>query len=75
MWCCFFFFSFIAKIDKIVAGQLKVTLILDDPAGNSYVQSLTDDGTIDDNLTIIKYIRTFDQNDELGLNDMKTENY
>lgn len=50
------------------------TLILDDPAGNSYLQNVyaPDD---DPELTIDHYERTFEQNDELGLNDMKTEGY
>lgn len=54
---------------------MKATLILDDPAGNSYVQALTDDDSLDNQLTIVKYDRSFDQNEELGLNDIKTENY
>lgn len=56
-------------------GKRKVTIILDDPAGNSYVQTLTDDRSLDDRLTIERYTRSFEQNEELGLNDMKTENY
>lgn len=58
-----------------MAGKRKVTLILDDPAGNSYVQALTDDGSLDDRLTIERYDRSYEQNEELGLNDIKTENY
>lgn len=54
---------------------MKATLILNDPAGNSYVQALTDDGSIDVQLSIVRYDRSFEQNEELGLNDMKTENY
>ena len=52
----------------------KFTFILDDPAGNSYVQNLyaPDD---DPEMTIKKYKRTFDQNEELGLNDMKVDGY
>lgn len=69
------FFRFTASIEKITSGEMKATLILDDPAGNSYVQALTDDGSLDEKLTIVKYDRSFDQNEELGLNDMKTENY
>lgn len=68
-------FSFITELNNIVTGQKSVTLILDDPAGNSYVQSLNDDGSLDDRLKITKYTRNFDQNEELGINDMKTENY
>lgn len=61
--------------DEILKGNKKVTVVLDDPAGNSYVQSLADAGQVDKNLRIIKYHRSYDQNEELGLNDMKTENY
>lgn len=52
-----------------------VTVVLDDPAGNSYVQALTDEGVADPNMRIIRYHRSFDQNEELGLNDMKVEGY
>ncbi|XP_004518881.1 zinc finger protein ZPR1 [Ceratitis capitata] len=65
----------IEKFNKILAFELRATLVLDDPAGNSYVQSLADDDELDDKLKIQKYERTFDQNEELGLNDIKTENY
>ena len=50
-------------------------MILDDPAGNSYVQAFADDGKSDSNLRIIHYTRSFEQNEELGLNDMKVEGY
>lgn len=69
------FCRFVTQIEKITSGEMKATLIIDDPAGNSYVQALTDDGSLDDQLTIVKYDRSFEQNEELGLNDMKTENY
>lgn len=47
---------------------------MDDPAGNSYLQNVyaPDD---DPEMTVEEYERTFDQNEALGLNDMKTENY
>lgn len=63
------------QFDEILNGSRMVTVVLDDPAGNSYVQALTDDGEADPNLRIIRYHRSFDQNEELGLNDMKTEGY
>ncbi|XP_025994624.1 zinc finger protein ZPR1 [Solenopsis invicta] len=66
--------TFIAQLEDVLDGQRKVTLILDDPAGNSYVQSLSDNGP-DDKLKITKYERNFEQNEELGLNDIKVENY
>ena len=61
-------------IDEIIALKRKGTLVLDDCAGNSYIQSLM--APIDDpKLQKTFYQRSFEQNDELGLNDMKTENY
>ncbi|XP_031623256.1 zinc finger protein ZPR1 [Contarinia nasturtii] len=67
--------KFAETLQDIMSGKRTVTIILDDPAGNSYVQALTDDGSLDERLTIEKYERTFEHNEELGLNDIKTENY
>ncbi|KAF7266765.1 hypothetical protein GWI33_019941 [Rhynchophorus ferrugineus] len=69
------FEAFLKKFDDIIGNKLSVTLILDDPCGNSYIQSMEDGDEADDQLKITHYQRTFEQNEELGLNDMKTENY
>ncbi|KZC12656.1 Zinc finger protein ZPR1, partial [Dufourea novaeangliae] len=66
--------TFIFHLNEVLEGKEKITLVLDDPAGNSYVQSLTGDG-LDSGLKITRYERNFEQNEELGLNDMKVENY
>lgn len=66
--------KFLANFAEVLAGNKQITLILDDIAGNSYIQSLSDEG-LDDRLKIEKYERSYEQNEELGLNDMKTENY
>lgn len=68
-------FSFLEKFQDVIDAKTPVTVILDDPTGNSYVQALTDDGVADPNLRIFHYHRSFEQNEELGLNDMKTEGY
>lgn len=61
-------------LQEVMELKRSATIILDDPAGNSYVQSLM--APMDDPKLIKEfYTRTFEQNDELGLNDMKTENY
>ncbi|XP_061833608.1 zinc finger protein ZPR1 [Nerophis lumbriciformis] len=62
------------KIDKIIAGEMKVHIILDDPAGNSYLENVYAPEA-DPEMTVEKYTRSFEQNEELGLNDMKTEGY
>lgn len=50
------------------------TLILDDPLANSYLQNLYAPDP-DPNMTIEEYERTWEQNEDLGLNDMKVEGY
>lgn len=50
------------------------TLILDDPLANSYLQNLYAPDP-DPNITTELYEREFEQNEELGLNDMKVEGY
>ncbi|CAG5978274.1 unnamed protein product [Menidia menidia] len=62
------------KIDKILAGEMKIHFILDDPTGNSYLQNVYAPDP-DPEMTVEKYTRTFEQNEDLGLNDMKTEGY
>lgn len=62
------------KIDQIIAGEIDVHIILDDPAGNSYLQNIYAPDP-DPEMKIEKYTRTFEQNEDLGLNDMKTEGY
>ncbi|XP_043479955.1 zinc finger protein ZPR1 [Leptopilina heterotoma] len=66
--------KFISQLEEILDSRKEVTLILDDPAGNSFIQSLSDDGP-DDRMKITKYERTFEQNEELGINDLKVDNY
>jgi zinc finger protein len=50
------------------------TVVLDDPLANSYVQNLYAPDP-DPNMTTETYERTFEQNEDLGLNDMKVEGY
>lgn len=52
----------IKKLDNLIG----MTVILDDPSGASFVEHSTN---------VTHYERTFEQNEQLGLNDMKTENY
>ncbi|KAL7745459.1 hypothetical protein ACLKA6_015465 [Drosophila palustris] len=66
---------FLNTFDNVLKMKEVITLVLTDPAGNTYVQSLRDDDEPDDKLTVERYDRTYEDNEELGLNDMKTENY
>ncbi|KAJ8705141.1 hypothetical protein PYW08_012461 [Mythimna loreyi] len=67
---------FVEKVEEVLRGERAVTVILDDPAGNSYVQSLAPDPSLpDDGLKVTRYTRSFEQDEELGINDMRTEDY
>lgn len=54
--------EFLKKLDELVG----LTIILDDPCGNSFIERSD---------SIEHYERTNEQNEELGLNDMVLENY
>lgn len=56
------------------AGKIKFTCILDDPLAASYVQNLCAPDP-DPQLTIVDVERTNEQNEDLGINDMRTEGY
>ncbi|XP_042199893.1 zinc finger protein ZPR1 [Callorhinchus milii] len=62
------------KLSEIISAKREAHVVLDDPAGNSYLQNLYAPDP-DPELKIEKYERSFEQNDDLGLNDMKTEDY
>jgi len=67
--------EFLKTLEKIQNGEmLNITVILDDPCGNSYLQNVYAPES-DPNLQEIHYERTFDQNEILGINDINTEDY
>lgn len=67
--------TFLSGLDKIINGEeMGVLITLDDPAGNSYVQNLYAPDP-DPELEVVHYKRTKEQEDELGISDMKTEGY
>lgn len=68
------FEDFLKKLKAVKNVEHPFTLILDDPLANSYLQNLYAPDP-DPNMTIELYDRTWEQNEELGLNDMKVEGY
>ncbi|XP_031989665.1 zinc finger protein ZPR1 [Corvus moneduloides] len=66
--------EFIGKLQDIIEGKTQAHVIMDDPAGNSYLQNVYAPEE-DPELRVQRYERTFEQNEELGLNDMRTEGY
>lgn len=68
------FEKFLGDLKSVIAVEKPFTVILDDPLANSYIQSLYAPDP-DPNMTSELYDRTWEQNEELGLNDMKVEGY
>lgn len=68
------FESFLGKLKSVKNAERPFTLILDDPLANSYLQNLYAPDP-DPNMTIEEYERTWEQNEDFGLNDMKVEGY
>eukprot|EP01111_Echinosteliopsis_oligospora_P015386 TRINITY_DN6078_c0_g1_i1.p1 TRINITY_DN6078_c0_g1~~TRINITY_DN6078_c0_g1_i1.p1 ORF type:complete len:449 (+),score=135.59 TRINITY_DN6078_c0_g1_i1:47-1393(+) len=66
--------SILSSLQKFKDGEEHFTMIVNDPLANSYIQNLYAPDP-DPEMQITEYVRTFDQNDYLGLNDIKTENY
>ena len=68
--------NLISNVENLLIDFKPFTLILDDPTSNSFI--FTKDHEHPDNdkqLLIEEYERTYDQNEDLGLNDIKVENY
>jgi len=66
------FKAFINSLDDLIKLKRTFTLILDDPMGNSYVQNLFAPDP-DPSLQVQEYERTKEQNEELGLDAIHTD--
>lgn len=66
--------DFFAKLTSAINGEVKFTIILEDPLASSYVQSFTAPEP-DPQIKLEDYQRTEEEKESLGLNDMKTEGY
>lgn len=64
--------DFNARLSKLLSLEEPWTLILDDALSNSFVAPATDDFENDNQLKIEEYERSWEQNEEFGINDMDT---
>ncbi|KAL7536326.1 hypothetical protein ACHAXR_007077 [Thalassiosira sp. AJA248-18] len=77
------YMEFLARLKGMAMGQqFPFTVIITDPLSNSFVGTLPEVAAMsccnafnDEGLEVEEYKRTEDQNESLGLNDVKTENY
>jgi zinc finger protein len=73
------FDAFLDKLRSAAEGRLMpMTIIIRDPLGNSFISAPL--GTflppeMDSNLTIIDFERSYEENEEFGLNDLNTKDY
>jgi zinc finger protein len=67
--------SFFSNLDAAISGDKPFTVILTDPFASSFVQPLVDPPAPDPKITREYYTRTEEEEEELGLKDMKVEGY
>ncbi|KAJ2529400.1 nucleolar zinc-finger protein, partial [Coemansia sp. RSA 1933] len=66
---------FLEKLDSAADGNVfPLTLVLDDPMAHSYIQNIYAPDE-DPNMATEDYERSFEQNEELGLNDINIDSY
>ncbi|KAI0113653.1 ZPR1 zinc-finger domain-containing protein [Nemania sp. FL0031] len=66
---------FFDGLDVAIKGEKPFTVILTDPLASSYVQKAVDPDQDDPQMTVEEYTRTDEEEEDLGLKDMKTEGY
>jgi zinc finger protein len=66
--------KFFADLDQAIKGKVKFTLILEDPLAGSYIQSFAAPEP-DGQLKVEDYDRTDEEEELLGLKDIKTDGY
>ncbi len=66
--------EFFAGLDCAIRGEMPFTIILEDPLAGSYVQSFTAPEP-DSQIISEEYERTEEEEEHLGLRDIKTEEY
>jgi zinc finger protein len=65
------FLTLISELKTYKSGVKRFTMVMDDALANSYIQAL--DGDEEGKIVIEDYERTFEQNEAIGINDMRTE--
>ena len=73
------FAIFLSKLESFSKGEIiPFTLILRDPLGNSFISAPLGSflpPEMDTNLTMMDFERSWDENEEFGLNDINTKDY
>lgn len=67
--------AFFDGLDAAISGEKKFTVVLTDPFASSFVQPLVDPPAPDPKISRSYYERTEEEEEELGLSDMKVDGY
>lgn len=67
--------KFFDGLDAAIKGEKEFTVVLTDPLASSYVQTLVDPPAVDEKITKEPYARTDEEEEDLGLKDIKVEGY
>jgi zinc finger protein len=67
--------EFFGNLDAAIKGERQFSVVLSDPLASSYVQSLVDPPEPDPQIRREKYDRTDEEEEELGLKDIKVDGY
>ena len=62
--------TFFARLQDAIDGKIPFTVVMEDPLGGSYIQNVYAPDN-DPNMEIEEFERSYEQNEDLGLNDMK----
>ena len=65
--------DFFARLEKCITGEQPFTLVLRDPLASCFISALTEDFTADEQLTSEEFVRDWEEDEEMGLHDMRTE--
>ena len=66
--------TFFERLESAIKGDKEFQLVLKDPFAGSYVQSRATQGP-DSQIKVLDYNRSDEEEESLGLKDIKTENY
>lgn len=64
--------TFFARLQDAIEGKIGFTVVMEDPMASSYIQNVYAPDN-DPNMIIEDFERTHEMNEDLGLNDMKTD--
>lgn len=64
--------TFFARLQDAIDGKIGFTIVMVDPLAASYIQNVYAPDN-DPNMTVEEFERTHEQNEDLGLNDIKTD--